>query len=346
MTALTRPHPSARARLAVVCLAIVCAVAIAEWSVRLALPDYDPTSQLQFDRAPATGLALGQPNTRTRQIKNSGDYNVGIVINRYGLRDDKDITTGTADDLYVIGDSFTFGWGVEQKERFSDRLAALTGRRVFNIATTGNIDAYPKLLAYIESLGAHPKRVIVAINMIDDFVETAPPEPAGAAGAVDTGVVTGSGLFYRLKKTLLRYSALYFATTTTIKSSQALQAALKRLGIVSKLDTVIWGAPPESAVDQSIDLLTGMARTHDLALMLIPSRGLWVGNRMSELSAYHERVRKKLADRGFSVIDMRPELEASRNPMQFHFRNDGHWNPTGHALAADVLAKRLAPVLR
>ena len=38
-------------------------------------------------------------------------------------------------------------------------------------------------------------------------------------------------------------------------------------------------------------------------------------------------------------IDLRTEFENAGNPLHFHFTNDGHWNESGHALAASVIAK-------
>ena len=105
-----------------VLLSFVGATFVAEYSVRLTLPKYDPAGHVSFYTDSVTGVLLGRPNSRTRQIKNSGDYDVEIAFNRHGLRDRRDIANGTARDLYVLGDSFAFGWGVEESERFSSLL--------------------------------------------------------------------------------------------------------------------------------------------------------------------------------------------------------------------------------
>ena len=68
-----------------------------------------------------------------------------------------------------VGDSFTWGWGVEAMERFSDRVQALTGRRVFNLATPTDIAGYGALLDYAQSLGARIGEVVVALCMENDL---------------------------------------------------------------------------------------------------------------------------------------------------------------------------------
>ena len=92
-------------------LSTAIAVFIAEWSVRLALPVYDPAGHVVWQTHPRAGTVLGQPGTTARQIKNSGDYNVSVRFNRHGFRDRQDVSTGHARDIYLVGDSFAFGWG-------------------------------------------------------------------------------------------------------------------------------------------------------------------------------------------------------------------------------------------
>jgi hypothetical protein len=344
LTALSRKPPAFAVRALLFAAAFVASLFVAEWSVRLALPDYDPASQVTFVRDPASGLTLSRPNTVSRQIKNSGDYNVEIRINRHGLRDARDVATGTAADLYVVGDSFTFGWGVEETERFSSLLEKALGRRTFTLSSSVNIDSYPGMVDYAVLLGATVRDVVVAINMIDDFVETAPASAQAAAPAPrpDYTVIDYINI---AKLRLTQNSALYFALVTSLKTSQWLQDALVSLGVVATLETNILKPPEEAAIEQSIDALKVIDGKYNLTVMLIPARGLWIGDRQEAVSRHHETIRRRLEARGIRVLDLRPILEAGGNPMQYHFRTDGHWRPAGHALAARVLADflRAAP---
>jgi 2-polyprenyl-3-methyl-5-hydroxy-6-metoxy-1,4-benzoquinol methylase len=43
-------------------------------------------------------------------------------------------------------------------------------------------------------------------------------------------------------------------------------------------------------------------------------------------------------------IDLRVPMGKSKNPLQYHFKNDGHWNKAGHLLAAEELNKIVSPV--
>jgi len=65
-----------------------------------------------------------------RQVFRSDEFRTEVRTNNLGFRDDADYR-GEPLDVAVVGDSFTFGHGVDTGERYGDLLrAALPGRRV------------------------------------------------------------------------------------------------------------------------------------------------------------------------------------------------------------------------
>lgn len=326
------------ARAAAFVLTCAVATAVAEWSVRLAVPEYDPAGQITWEMHPVAGTVLGRPDSYARQIKNSGDYDVSVSFNRHGFRDRQDVSTGTREDIYVVGDSFAFGWGVEAQERFSNQLAGLLGRRVFNITASANLDGYEKLLAYAEKLGAKIEHVVLALNMIDDIGAYAPPRKQAGKSAQGSGFHS----LMAIKVFLLRESALYFLVTQTLNDVGWLRRALVRVGLIRTIEQVSGGAPGNDAVAATASRLAELDKAYDLTVMLIPSRGLWLGERRGETLESHRRVKAALEDRGIRVVDPKPQLESSGNPLRYHFRNDGHWNPEGHKVVARALRDALA----
>lgn len=326
-------------RLALIIAASAFALVVSEYSVRLALPKYDPTGHISFFADPETGILLGKPNSKTRQIKNSGDYDVEVEFNRHGLRDKHDIADGKSQDLYVIGDSFAFGWGVDRDKRFSDRLEELTRRRVFNVATTANLDGYESLLAYSVGKGAQVRDVVIAINMIDDVRDYGAQSEKAVKSAAVSIPETDAGLTLQtVKDFLLRNSALYFLATSVVGSVDVFRRVFIRLGIVKTVNTVSGGLPGESAIRSTVDRILTLSKKYNLTILIIPSRGLWVGGDRKSTVEAHDSFVRQLRRRGLAPVDMKPVMEKTGDPMQFHFLNDGHWRPQGHALAASVLA--------
>ena len=117
--------------LLMIVVAAAVALGLVEGLTRLLFPAFDPSGRFEF-RHRVGPLHLGQPGVTQRQIKNTGDYDVAVAINRHGLRDARDIAGATPDDLVVVGDSFAWGWGVQATERVSDQLQSLTNKRVYN----------------------------------------------------------------------------------------------------------------------------------------------------------------------------------------------------------------------
>ncbi len=107
-----------------VCLLLI---ALAELVLRVAPGFTDPGT--------ASGLRMCEPHpARIWQYKagfsqrhRSDEFSVEVRTSSWRLRGPEPVSDGTAARVLVIGDSFSFGWGVEQEERYSEVLQALLG---------------------------------------------------------------------------------------------------------------------------------------------------------------------------------------------------------------------------
>lgn len=312
--------------------AVVVGLGLCEGLTRLFLPAFDPSGRFEFDY-PVGSLILGRPGTVARQAKNTGDYDVPVRINMHGLRDDNDVSTATAEDIFVVGDSFTWGWGVEASDRFSDRLQILTGRRTFNLSTPTDIEGYAELLAYARSLGARADRVVIAVCMENDLHRYAARPDAGASPP-DT---------VSIRHWLSTHSALYLFALTVVHQTPWLRALAVQAGLITpNLEGIGGNEDDPRIVEASADRLLEIARRYRALVVLIPSRALWVGPSRAVEDRVHRAFAAALRQRGIDVLDLRPVLEAKGTPLAYHFANDGHWNPAGHALAAEAISQHLA----
>lgn len=328
---MTDAGPARRVLLAAltVAVAIVVGLGLLEGLTRLFFPAFDPSGRFGLSH-PLGSLTVGTPGASTRQVKNTGDYDVAVRINRHGLRDDKDIAGATSGDLVFVGDSFTWGWGVEAAERFSDRVQALTGRRAFNLATPTDIAGYAELLDYAQSLGARIGEVVVGLCMENDL------------GLYDSAGIPAYAMTTDWKGWLTERSAAYLLLTTMIHQTPALRALAIDVGaIVPNVDGIGLNTYDAKVIEASADQLQALSKRYPTLVVLLPSRALWIGDNRAEEDRVHKALVAALARRGIAVLDLRPLMEAGGTPLAYHFSNDGHWNARGHALAAEAIAKCL-----
>ena len=95
-----------------IALSVAFGLILSELLVRLLLPIY-PSGRLTVHQLP-DGTQIGPPGTVLRQV--TDEYDVEAHFNEWGFRDEKDLTTATQEALYVVGDSFAFGWGVRSRD--------------------------------------------------------------------------------------------------------------------------------------------------------------------------------------------------------------------------------------
>ena len=326
-------------------LAFVVALAgvgiIVEFSLRLTQPELDSTRHLRFEKTGKDGPTLGPKNAVQRQIKNTGDFDVTVRFNKYGLRDSKDLARSNGEDYFLVGDSFTFGWGVEEEERLSERLEALIGRRVFNLSAPADLKGYEQMIAYAVRNGASASNIIIAVNMATDIIryDRQPVDEAPAAGVG----ARKPGLLARIKNFLTSHSALYLLVTTLVHRSPGLKGLAAKAGLlVPNLEGIRRHGFSEEAIASAAGVLAEFARKYEAIVVIIPTRALWYGNNREVEERRHRVFVERVAGLGLDVVDLRPAFEAEGAPLAYHFRNDGHWNPSGHAKVARVLAAHIA----
>ena len=319
-------------RLAVALCSMAGGLLLMEGLVRLIAPAYDPSGRVAFTFRP-DGTALGPPNVTRRMMKNTGDYDVEVTFNELGLRDARSLKASTPDSIVVVGDSFAFGWGVEERQRFSNLLQERLSRPVFNVsAGSADLDGYDHLVHYAEENGATIGTLIVSVCMENDLRRYEDPEVDPTTAAPLSGV----------KAYLTEHSAAYLLATTAIHRTPWLEHGAAWLGLlVPNLEGIDESDISDTAVTSSAQRLRRLIAGRRAIVLIVPSRALWVGAEegRGRVAHAHDLFVRLLGEAALPVVDVRETFERQEHPLAFHFANDGHWNPAGHRIAADALAE-------
>lgn len=330
--------------LILVILAIFTGLVLFEFVLRGIAPEYDPSGRLSF--VCKDGAFHGLANTRSRQWTNTGDFDVNVEINRYGFRDKNDLITGKASDYVVVGDSFSFGQGVEENQRYSNLLDNVIPENVFNASIPNNLNGYHFLLEHVKRINPGINKVILGISMENDLaLYSKTPTPCTEINSENLPPLSGGSR--GLKIWLGKHSAIYSLLTSLIQSSPKLRQWAIDFGLIDENQTFS-GLTfyNDRILRASASRVRKIAEEYDALIVLIPSRGLWQGDNRDEITRIHNRFVSLLLKTGWNkeplnVLDLKPAMEANDNPLSYHFPREGHWNPDGHGLAVKAILDHL-----
>ncbi len=319
-------------------IALAIALAVLEAGLRIAFPFYHPGRQIIFKYAadyPST--AFGPRNSSVRQRTPKGDYNLDVFFNRHGLRDDKDLASASPGDILVVGDSFSFGWGVETAERFSDRLQALVDRRVYNAAIPGDFKAYQGMLDYARDQSASPDFIVVGVCMNNDLKNYRREDKFQPAVFGDRQPWKA-----RLRSQLQARSALYLFLSYELQRMPALRRIFEKLGVSRDINELtLQNIYDEDVLNSSREELLKVVEpfTPDRHVaLIIPSMAAWIGDNREQERRIHATFVERVRAAGITVLDMLPILDSLERPLDCYFETDPHWNARGHEIAARQLA--------
>lgn len=258
-----------------------------------------------------------RPNVRERH--RGSEFDVEITTNARGFRGDDWVleTPKTRPRVLVLGDSFTFGWGVRDDETFSAQLAR--SRPAWNVLNAG-VSGYgtdQQLLLLEELLPSVAPDAVVVVFCENDRFEN----------ALDVVYGKSKPRFVR-RGGMLELSGVPVEESWLERTSQVWRALQK-----ARWERGFAHLARDEADEWRLlgDLYRAMKARAGARPFLVASTEA----RLVDLPRAIE---------GVVHVDLRAAF-ANHDASTTSYPIDGHWTATGHALVADELAKALDRVL-
>jgi hypothetical protein len=301
-----------------------------------------------------------------------------VAINAEGFRDDKPMASAT---VFALGDSFTFGWGVNLAESWVGRLNRESHEVVYNL---GIHDSSPlqelKLLDFVLRTHGKPaglKSVVWVIyegnDLEGNYNDPRPAIPNAARSSklegtvldlvrnvpnalkqeailtrLRTGQITSELPSERAHRFVdgigLGYLTLYRSETLGYELFMPEEIKLARAGA----DYVL-NHPNRPKLEKTFEEMDRLAKEFGfrVSVVLMPTAERVHGSffdgfpKLSERPHFLEFVRQLADHRQFRVLNLCDFFAPRASTELLYFRDDDHINRRGHQLVADLIRKHL-----
>lgn len=300
------------------------------------------------------GLTL-QYTVRTRSLGDPavGFRDIGLTLPAYAV---------------AAGDSFTWGTYVEADRTWPEQLQAELGAPVINLGVLGYGPVQYRIVTEKYGLPLKPRVVLWGFFAGNDFVNSQEYVDWERAGRRDTKLSqpeTGPGDFlsrhvrlYELAKFVL-HAGIYYQRVTSAEVVTVPAAGgpdwtfypdvLERLADGWRAEVAGgWSLTQQALLKTEAEVRATGAR---LVVVIIPAKELvyWdlLRKRLAHPAAYDlaEPIRTLMGfcqEQGLLCLDLTAGFtEHARAGEELYFRQDAHWNPAGHRLAAKLIAAYL-----
>lgn len=335
---------------------LVGTLAAAEAVCRLVLPapwlyPRDPPEDALMRPHPVRGYAL-RPGLRRRWVR--PDFSVQVQTNRDGLRDaDLALSRRAALRVLAVGDSYTFGIGVEAADTWPEQLERLLGGPDMAAVVNTGVPGY----------SARQMR-----QAAEEFWPAVQPQ------VVIAGLYANS--FWRVRNPYMLHGGTLVTTqeaaaVEVLPDGDLVTTAYPRGTVLREVDVFLkryshfgahllsllnrgrhWAAqPPKPMTDAAVRLayapaleelsvLAQFARARNARLIVLAINAQQEdGSFLPEEWLYNTILREHCVRAGISFVDPLPELVArGRGEPWFRHRGDAHWTRAAHEIAARQLA--------
>lgn len=346
-------------------LCLVAGLLLSEAALRVFLPQPLGPPFFAYDEDMGQVPVPGQASRRT--FSEDPPYSAENTEN--GLRRTTDSASAALGmmRILILGDSFTYGVGVDDDGTMASGLARLLNAKsrrpvaVFNAGNPGTGSDYA--LRFLHSKGDKYAPDVVVVNFFqNDFADNQAGLYYDSSGpSLQPKDITDGFGFYRNKQGIQKIPGYRWLCERShlLSLARKLAAYLKISSGTGPLGAFLRNRPDSAALrkgfsDDSAVALAGLIfreikgwsaehRAH-LLVTYVPS--------VEDLRHFLERREASRDERAFHGVARRldlhfisfsPVLAASGEPLSALYLNEGHWTRRAHQLAAQALAAALKP---
>jgi lysophospholipase L1-like esterase len=293
----------------------------------------------------------------TGQFSNN-EFNTVITHDHNGFRLHTNPPPKSAQTTaYVLGDSFTWGWGVTQGEVFTDLMQKMAPKiRVANRGRPGigTVIQYHIFKKHIEP-DLRPGDVVLVAFFWNDFDDCFQDPYFHAAIAEDGRIVErktqgdlGNPITLFLKHNSKLFNLINYSTSSlkaSFRNKDATNRVMKAKGQEGAIEN-----KHERVVRAYLEKIHTACKNKQasLAVAYIPAwqdmNPQWHAKGVE--SAYRT-LEKICRESPWHWIEIRDEFvtEHQRSKIDFHFDNDKHFNSEGHRVYAELLIEKIKPLI-
>jgi len=342
---------------------VVIALAVVEFGLAVLKPSINPAGQMDegfilYDAQLGWKLSPGWQGDHSHY-----DFEVKYRVNPLGFRGDE-LDFARPGSVMFLGDSFTFGLGVNDDEVFTELLGQSTDRNILNAGVPGYSNDQQLLL--LDKLAEYrPDVVVWVVYLGNDLLDNGEPFPLQAAhGKPYFELQATSGLALRnvpvplapkpaeflsrsVRSEILGDYQPYAFWQSWIEDFETGRLINQWVGI----DAEGLQQHLKDDSDDKVELFMAIIQRGQLVLsqsgvrlevVLLPGQGL--AREGSVPGVYQETMSRVLEERlkqlDIPALNMVNELSAVDQPEALFHPNEGHFNPAGHQWLAGVLKSR------
>ncbi len=272
-------------------------------------------------------------------------FRTSVRINQKGLRDREHSyeRLNDATRILVLGDSYVWGYGVEESERFSQLLESSLNAEVINAGVSGystdqellwyrtegiNYDVDLVVLVFTgNDIGDNARNLVHSIYYKPHFVQEGeqlrlsgyPVPRTGTEGRLIYSLSQHSALAFFLTQRYFELRELYGQANRDFDDSPSSPSGIAIEGESFGLSVTL------------LDEIGNLAETNGAKFMIVATDSWW--NSPSD-EPYSEFI-ATLKTEGFSVLDLESTDGFETDAMVIP--NDGHWNVAGHEFVAEAI---------